>query len=196
MQTGAGFEDIALKAADTVRTGLRHLHFTQSLEPLQGGGLGVSAVALHQNFLAAGLDSTLCATHGATPQFNGGRIFEFARMKPGAIYYAPELKRRARQLAADADVVHGHGLYVGTNFILGDEARRQGKSLVYHVHGFFEPWILNRSRWKKQLAHWLFEDANFRQVKLWRALTSKEASQIRAYGIQAPVHTKLLPDII
>ena len=79
------------------------------------------------------------------------------------------------------------GFYVGTNLILGGEARRQGKPLVYHAHGFFEPWILNRSRWKKQLAHWLFENANFRQVKLWRALTSKEASQIRAQGIKAPV---------
>jgi glycosyltransferase involved in cell wall biosynthesis len=169
------------------RPDLRHLHFTQSLEPLQGGGLGVSAVALHGRFLAAELDSTLCATYGAAPQINRDRILEFPRLKPGAAYYAPELKRRARQLVAKADVIHGHGLYVGTNLILGGEARRQGKPLVYHAHGFFEPWILHRSRWKKQLAHWLFENANFRQVKLWRALTTKEAGQIQAQGIKTPV---------
>ncbi len=85
------------------RPDFRHLHFTQSLEPLQGGGLGVSAVALHGKFLAAGLNSTLCATYGATPQINRGRILEFSRRKPDAAYYAPELKRRARQLVAESN---------------------------------------------------------------------------------------------
>jgi glycosyltransferase involved in cell wall biosynthesis len=51
----------------------------------------------------------------------------------------------------------------------------------------FDPWILNRSRWKKRLVHWLFEDANFRKVNLWRALTTKEAAQIREAGIKAPI---------
>jgi glycosyltransferase involved in cell wall biosynthesis len=76
---------------------------------------------------------------------------------------------------------------VGTNYLLGSESRRQGKPLVYHSHGFFDPWIMRRSRWKKKLVHWLFEDANFRHVKLWRALTSREADQIRAQGVRAPI---------
>ena len=86
-----------------------------------------------------------------------------------------------------ADVVHGHGLYAGPNFIFGREARRQRKPLVYHVHGFFEPYILRRSRWKKRLVHWLFEDDNFHAVRLWRALTPKEAGQIRACGLRQPI---------
>lgn len=168
-------------------TGVRHLHFTQSLEPLQGGGLGTSAIALHRKFLGAGLASKLCATYGDAPQFQGEQVEEFARIKPGYLYYSRALARRSRDLVAGVDVVHGHGLYVGTNFLLGREARRQGRSLVYHAHGFFEPWILRRSRGKKWLVHWLFENANFRQVKLWRALTLKEADQIRAQGIKAPI---------
>jgi glycosyltransferase involved in cell wall biosynthesis len=90
-------------------------------------------------------------------------------------------------LVAGTDVIHGHGLYVGTNWVFGREARRQCKPLVYHVHGFFEPWILNRSRLKKRLVHWLFENANFKHVQLWRALTAKEADQIRAQGIEGPI---------
>ncbi len=78
-------------------------------------------------------------------------------------------------------------MYVGPNYIFGRESRRQHKSLVYHVHGMFEPYILSRSRWKKQLVHWCFENANFRQVRLWRALTAKEADQIRACGIKQPI---------
>ncbi|MGO8763585.1 MAG: glycosyltransferase [Limisphaerales bacterium] len=166
---------------------MRHLHFTQSLEPLQGGGLGTSAVALHSQFLASGVESLLCATYGKTSQRLTERSLEFRRIKPDFLYYSLALRNSARKLVADADILHGHGLYVGTNYVFGREALRQGKPLVYHAHGFFEPWILNRSRRKKKLAHWLFEDANFRQVKLWRALTSKEADQIRSCGIKAPI---------
>ena len=166
---------------------MRHLHFTQSLEPLQGGGLGSSTLALHRQFLANGVESMVCSTYGKAPQRLADGILEFRRIKPGFLYYSPELGRRARELVVGADILHGHGLYVGTNYVFGKEARRQGKPLVYHIHGFFEPWILSRSRWKKRLAHWLFEDANFRYANLCRALTAKEADQIRACGIKAPV---------
>jgi len=167
--------------------GMRHLHFTQSLEPLNGGGLGSSTLALHEQLLAMGVDSTLCSTFGAAPQATAPGAFEFRRIKPDFLYFAPGLRKRTKDLVAKAEVVHGHGLYVGTNYLFGAETRRQHKPLVYHVHGTFEPWILGRSRWKKRLVHWLFEDANFRQVRLWRALTPKEADQIRVCGCRGPI---------
>ena len=136
---------------------------------------------------AAAISSVLCSTHGGTPQFPSAEIQEFPRIKPDLIYYSPALQRRAPDLVRSADVLHGHGFYVGTNFIFGRESRRQKKPLVYHVHGIFEPYILARSRWKKRLVHWIFEDANFKHARLWRALTQKEAGQIRDYGITAPI---------
>ncbi len=166
---------------------MRHLHFTQSLEPLNGGGLGSSSVALHRQMRARGLSSVLCSTHGGSPQRLADHTVEFRRLKPDAVYYAPALQWEASRLVREADVIHGHGLYVGTNFVLGRQARKQGKALIYHVHGMFEPYILQRSRWKKRLVHWLFEDENFRRVRLWRALTGKEADQIRACGIRRPI---------
>jgi len=166
---------------------MKHLHFTQALEPLNGGGLGVSTVALHRQFLGLGVDSTLCSTYCDAPQKPAEGVLEFQRIKPDFLYYSPALRASARQLVASADIVHGHGLYVGTNYLIGAEVRRQRRPLVYHTHGFFDPWILNRSRWKKRLVHWLFENANFQHARLWRALTSKEADQIRAQGIKSPV---------
>jgi poly(glycerol-phosphate) alpha-glucosyltransferase len=50
-----------------------------------------------------------------------------------------------------------------------------------------EPWVLSRSRVKKWLVHRLFEDRNFARAKLWRALTTKEADQIRVAGIKAQI---------
>jgi glycosyltransferase involved in cell wall biosynthesis len=165
---------------------MKHLHFTQSLEPLYGGGLGSSASALHQQMRARGVASVLYSTHKTTTRHQAD-TFEFRRLKPGPIYYSPDMHRLAAGLVKETDVLHGHGLYVGTNFIFGREARRQNKPLVYHVHGMFEPYILKRSRWKKNLVHWLFENANVSHVRLWRALTLKEADQIRAGGYQAPI---------
>jgi glycosyltransferase involved in cell wall biosynthesis len=144
-------------------------------------------MALHRQFLKAGVGSRLCATFGQEPQAITQAILEFRRTGPESLYYSPLIRRRAEELVAETDVVHGHGLYVGTNYAFGQAARNSGKSLVYHVHGMFEPYILSRSRWKKRLVHWLFEDANFRHVRLWRALTEKEAGQIRALGITAPI---------
>lgn len=166
---------------------MRHLHFTQSLEPLQGGGLGTSTVALHRRMLQQGLDSRLCATYAQRPQRPDNYIYEFRRVGPGFLYWAPQMFIRAEELVKQTDVVHGHGLYVGPNQAFGHAARRSGKPLVYHVHGMFEPYILNRARWKKRLAHWLFEESNFEHARLWRALTPKEADQIRACGIRAPI---------
>jgi glycosyltransferase involved in cell wall biosynthesis len=166
---------------------VRHLHFTQSLEPLQGGGLGTSAMALHGELRASGEHSVLCSTRGGRVQQTAQGVLEYARLKPDFVYFSPAMHQEGTRLVREADIVHGHGLYVGTNFIFGREVRRQSKPLVYHSHGFFEPYILGRSRWKKRLAHWLFEDANIRHVRLWRALTGKEADQIRACGYKAPI---------
>lgn len=166
---------------------LQHLHFVQSLEPLQGGGLGRAAFELHESFLTRNVDSLLVTTSAdRTPQLLPATR-EYARSGPPKAFFSPGLAREAAGLVEDADVVHGHGFYVGTNWVVAGKCRRQRKPLVYHPHGFFEPWILRRSRWKKQLAHLLFENRNFRVARLWRALTSKEADQIRQQGIRAPI---------
>jgi poly(glycerol-phosphate) alpha-glucosyltransferase len=93
----------------------------------------------------------------------------------------------AQYLDEGSVVVHGHGFYVWPNAVIGRMARKRGVPLVYHPHGMLEPWILARSRGKKRVAHWLFENANFRAARLWRALTSREADQVRAHGIRVPV---------
>jgi glycosyltransferase involved in cell wall biosynthesis len=164
-----------------------HLHFVQSLEPLEGGGLGRAALDLHLEFLRRGVPSHLVATCAGSFQEAWLETTQLLRMPPARAFYSLGLGRLSGALAARADIVHGHGLYVATNWLLGREARRQRKPLVLHVHGFFEPWILARSRWKKRLAHFWFENENFRHARLWRALTLKEADQIRAQVASANI---------
>ncbi len=164
-----------------------HLHFVQSTEPLEGGGLGRAALALNEAFNAAGRDSLLVSTDAREPPPEVTHARLFTRQGPTPLFFAPDLRREARGLVEARGVVHAHGFYVYPNKVLGAWTRRLKRALVCHPHGMFEPWILNRSRWKKRLVHWLFEDANFRHARLWRALTAKEADQIRTLGIGGEV---------
>ena len=80
---------------------------------------------------AKGIVSKLCSTYRVQAQSPSDDISEFKRVNPGFIYYAPAMKREASALVRQADIVHGHGLYTGVNFVIGGEAIRQRKPLVY-----------------------------------------------------------------
>lgn len=170
---------------------MRSLHFVQSIEPLQGGGLGQGALGLHLAMLAMG-ESTLVTTCESGFDEVHPEVIQCVRRGLPALYYSPALRRIAKQRVEASDWVHGHGLYVGTNAVIGAEAVKQGRPLCYHTQGFFDPWILNRSRWKKLATRWLFEDRNLKAVQLWRALTRKEVGQIRALGFRQTI--EVLPN--
>lgn len=167
---------------------MKHLHFVQSLEPLQGGGLGRAAFELSS--VMGGLDGTsslvvtTCRAEDHEPMHG---VVSYPRRGYERAFFSPALCSGARRHVSEVDVVHAHGFYVATNWVLGRSARRMGKPLVCHPHGMFEPWILARSRFKKRVAHWLFEDKNFAHARLWRALTEKEAGQIRERGINSDI---------
>jgi glycosyltransferase involved in cell wall biosynthesis len=166
---------------------MRHLHFTQSLEPLQGGGLGRAALDLHLQLLQDGLVSRLVATR--SPDFDRvwPETLQYPRSGPQKAYFARDLGRNIQAVLAEMDVVHGHGFYVYPNWAVGSRAVSKRKALVYHPQGMFEPWILRRSRLKKRLVSFLFERRNMGQCRLWRALTTREADQIRQQGFTAPI---------
>jgi glycosyltransferase involved in cell wall biosynthesis len=165
---------------------MRHLHYVQSLETLQGGGLGLAALELHRTLICQGTVSEMVATCGSESREEDG-VWECARWGPEKAYFSWELAKAARERLAQADIVHEHGFYVGTNVILGRAARKRGLTIVAHPHGFFDPWILRRSKLKKFVANRLFQTGNFQATRLWRALTGKEADQIRAQGFTAPI---------
>ena len=166
---------------------MKHLHFTQSVEALQGGGLGKAAIDLHKAFISVGTDSFFVSTKEGQNQHDIPNSFIGNRSGPQKCFYSKEIKEHSAKWGDEMDVFHGHGFYVYPNWVLGDQARRQSKMLIYHPHGFLEPWILARSKIPKAIAHSLFENKNFAYAQLWRALTDKEANQIRDCGVKAPI---------
>jgi glycosyltransferase involved in cell wall biosynthesis len=165
----------------------QYLHFVQSLDPLHGGGLGTAAMGIHQALNLSGHSSHLLSTRASGFHSNFAEVTQFRRTGPTKLFYSARLQTQSGEWIDRAEVVHGHGFYTYPNYALGGQARKQGKPLVYHAHGMFDPWILRRSKLKKWMVHLLFENANFKHASFWRALSNKEATQIKKFGIKAPI---------
>ena len=165
----------------------RHLHFVQALDARRGGGMGNAAVGLHRALLGAGEESVVVATRrsgeAATPD---PTIRHLVRLPEDRMFIVPRLRTQVEALVMESDVVHAHGMYVDLHRVIGSLAIDHGKTLVYHPHGFLDPWIQQRSQRKKALAMRWFEGRNQRYAQLWRALNPAEYEAIRAYGIEAP----------
>jgi glycosyltransferase involved in cell wall biosynthesis len=110
------------------------------------------------------------------------RVRSFPGVGPAGAYFNPALGRAVEEETAKADIVHLHGFYTYPMLVGWRAAKRHGKPVVRHAHGILEPWILQRSRLKKAIAHFVFEDDAFAGTALWRALTTAEADQIRKNG--------------
>ena len=61
---------------------MKHLHFTQSVEALRGGGLGKAAIDLHKAFLSVGTDSFFVSTKEGTNQHEIPSSFIGSRTGP------------------------------------------------------------------------------------------------------------------
>lgn len=190
-----------------------HIHFVQSIDIKDGGGLGIAALDLHKSIInfaknnnslqktiniskdssQRNLNSYLLSTSNKSRTCWQDGIITGKRAGPKSLFFSPELKKLSSKLLENAEWINGHGLYVWPNMWLGEEAKKRNLKLIYHPHGFFDPWILKRSKFKKYLAKILFENRNFNNVVLWRALTQKEANQIRE-TIGENVNVQVIPN--
>lgn len=160
------------------------LAVTQSIDPVKGGGLGMAVCDLHRTMARSCSEDTVVIGIDGEHVADAERfhVRSFPGVGPAGAYFNPSLGAAVREEVSRADIVHLHGFYTYPMLRGWREARSHGKPVVRHAHGILEPWILQRSRLKKKLAHLVFEDAAFAGTALWRALTAAEADQIRNNG--------------
>ena len=167
-------------------SGLRVLHTTASLHARHGGpprtisalaeGLGrggtkVEVLALADGPLSESVqpDSALAQTHFV--EGGGGGTRRLGRAV----------------LAASADVIHDHGLWLPTNHIVARAARQQGVPFVVSTRGMLEPWARQNSRLKKAVAWWVFQRRDLASAALLHATAPSEAQALRSVGLRAPI---------
>ncbi len=103
------------------------------------------------------------------------------------IWYSPAISNGIRELANEADIVHGHGLWLYTDWVAAKWARRLTKPLVISPIGTLMPQALRMSSWKKRLAWALFDGRNVRSAACLHACSIAELQAIRKVGLTNPV---------
>ncbi|CAN5555230.1 glycosyltransferase [soil metagenome] len=89
--------------------------------------------------------------------------------------------------AAAPDVVHLHGIWGVGARATASWARRSGTPVVIAPRGMLDPWAWQRSRLKKRVSAWLWEDRLLRDARLFHALNGPEAEAIAAFEFGPPV---------
>jgi len=85
------------------------------------------------------------------------------------------------------DIIHTHGIWRYASVVTTKLHRKLGVPYMISPHGMLAPWAVRNSRWKKQIAHLLYEGEHLRNARCLRALCESEAAAIRAYGLKNPI---------
>ena len=90
-----------------------------------------------------------------------------------------------RQLVAQADVIHLHGIWMWIQWAASQEAYSASKSVILTTHGMLEPWIWDCQSWPHRLKKSIYWDRvaqpTFRCAQIIHALTFSEAEHLRRY---------------
>lgn len=172
---------------------MRILHIVASIQASTGGP-AVSVTRLASEQAKAGNDVTLaCLDYPwlgpqiATPpgvrvvSMRGGFCTEKGRG------WCPKFRRVIMDLAASADIVHNHGLWMWPNAYARKAAVAAKKPLVISPRGMLESWSLRRSRFRKALAWRLFERKNLQAAVFFHATAESEAVSIKKLGLTQSV---------
>lgn len=92
-----------------------------------------------------------------------------------------------RALSQEVDLIHGHGLWLPTNWATGAAARKTGKPFVLSPKGTLNPAALRHSRAKKKLAAALSDHRDLKSAHCLQASSETEYRAIRSYGLGNPV---------
>lgn len=119
----------------------------------------------------------------------GVQYIAYPRLRFGFhLAISPVFAREINRLVANADIVHLHGLWMYPPWAAGWAAQRQGKPYVMMPHGFLEPERLKISKFKKRIVGTLIERPLLRKANGIVATSDSEATGIKAYGIDKPMH--------
>ena len=109
--------------------------------------------------------------------------------------FADKIFARSMIAALDAampDLVHLHGIWGVGARATASWALQQRRPVVVAPRGMLDPWAWQRSRLKKRVSAWLWEDRLLRNASLFHALNQPEADAMAAYHFGPAV--KIVPN--
>ncbi|MFT5716079.1 MAG: glycosyltransferase involved in cell wall biosynthesis [Oleiphilaceae bacterium] len=88
---------------------------------------------------------------------------------------------------SSSDIFHAHGLWqMSTHYAVINGCKNNIPVLI-SPHGMLEPGALQFSRWKKQVAGWLWQNQDLRRASCIHVTSQMEADNCRIYGLKNPI---------
>jgi poly(glycerol-phosphate) alpha-glucosyltransferase len=103
-------------------------------------------------------------------------IYYHARSFPESVGMSTAMISAAK--STEADIVHAHGIWMATSMYQNTAYDKHQLPYVISPHGMFDPWILSRSKLKKNVAKLFYENQSWRSCHTFHALNHQEADSI------------------
>ena len=136
---------------------MKILHVISGIDP-SAGGTATALLSLAPAQARAGLDVSVVHTF-EKPEAEAAQSLRAQGVGVTSIGPAqwplarhPDIVPKLRELIADADLVHTHGMWEEIHHQACSIARQRGVPYVMSPHGMLDPWSLSQSRWKKRLS--------------------------------------------
>lgn len=155
------------------------LHYTPSIDHSAGG------VGSFMQLLARDLGK-LCEMHVVTH-----RSAEELKLENCHVHYLPvkwlpwnSCKQEFMRLLAQIkpDIFHSHTCWLPLSSLTAQWAKSAGYKVLYTPHGMLEPWIINRHRWKKLPALWLYQRRGLEVSDVIHATSEMEREHLLQLG--------------
>lgn len=104
---------------------------------------------------------------------------------PNSLGRSPSLTNAL--LDENADILHTHGIFKHTSASVRKVSSAKNIPYLVSPHGMLDPWAVQNSRLKKQIALWWFESKHLQNAKCFHALCSSEAQSISELGYTQPI---------
>jgi glycosyltransferase involved in cell wall biosynthesis len=166
---------------------MRILHIISTLDPAAGGPPGVAArlaaaqAALRHtvaiaSHLRSGREEAVAASLQTVPSIDRVRL----------AYLPPDRTAALDRLAAEADVIHMHGLWERLLPATAAVARARSVPYVIAPHGMLYPWSLNQKRLKKRVALALGYRRMLNRAAFIHVLNADEQRAIEPLNLRPP----------
>lgn len=153
----------------------------------QSGGTSTYLVDL-LNALPEKVNNTLVCYKSLDPlTFNKNTLVNCVPLDKNPSLYAnkKDLKKVFTQI--QTGVFHANGLWELPTHVMSKYAKAKNIPYIISPHGMLEPWALQQSKLKKQIALKLFQHKDLKYASCLHATAKSEAMQIRELGYKNPI---------
>ncbi len=165
---------------------MRIAHIIASIDKNTGGPARSVTHLIKALLKKKGMDVTLITSKSTEPIINefeniNGHLFFFENKILG------RLKDLKRKKFSNVDLFHIQGLWEMPGHQAVKLARELQKPYIITPRGMLESWSLNQSKFKKQIAMFLFQKRDLKKARCIHATAPMEVESIRRLGLKNPV---------